>query len=281
MSSILFNIPSLISQSKLRMHNQDMMRSVQRMSTGQRINQSSDDPLGNSISEEMRTQLRGMAQARRNASEGAALLQIAEGSCSEMSSILQRMRELAVQGANDTMTSTERHYLNIEMSGLRHELDRISSASQYNGKSLLDGGEGSFASASNPGVLHVGANDQEHEDFVKVRILPLTAGTLGLQGVAIRSQAESVLALEDLDNAIRSVGTVRSNLGSMVNRMDHVAERLAENSNDLQSAESKIRDTDYAKEATALSVKQILQQSSIAMIAQANSQPQSVLELFR
>lgn len=280
MSSILFNIPSLIGQSKLRVHNQDMSRSIERMSTGQRINRSSDDPLGNSISEEMRTQLRGMAQAKRNASEGAALLQIAEGACGEITDILQRMRELATQSSNDTLTSSERHYLDVELGGLRQELGRIASSTQFNGKNLLDGTTNSFSSASQPGVLHIGANDQEYEDFVRVHLMPITAGALGLELTGLSTQAGSVSAMTDIDLAIRSVSIIRSSLGALVNRMDHAVETLSEKSSDLQSVESKIRDTDFAKEMTDLTVKQILQQSSIAMLSQANSQPQSLLQLF-
>jgi len=280
MSGILFNIPSMISQSKLRVHNQDLTRAITRMSTGERINSAADDPYGYSESEKMRGQLRGMAQAKRNASEGAALLQIAEGACGEITSILQRMRELAVQGANDTLSSSERHYLNEELSGLRQELNRIASSTEFNGKNLLDGSTGSFASLEHPGVLHVGPNDQEHEDFVSVNLMPITVGSLGIEDVGLTTQAGCGSAITELDLAIGSVGTVRSALGSLVNRMDHVVERLSLNSTDLQSEESSIRDADFAHEVTQMTLKQILQQSSIAMIAQANSQPQSVLSLF-
>lgn len=279
-SSVLFNIPAMIGHSQLRMHNRDAERAIQRMSTGMRINSAADDPLGNSISEDMRSQLRGMAQAQRNASEGASLLQVAEGSCAEITAVLQRMRELAVQCSNDTLSSAERNYLDNEFVGLRHEIARIAISSEFNGKNLLEGGLDSFSNPDQPGVLQIGANDQEYEDFLRVEIMPITVGSLGIEATGITTQASAAMAIDDLDAAIRSVSSVRSNLGALVNRLDNTTQMLMARSSDLQKAESDIRDTDYAMEATALSVKQILQQSSIAMLAQANSQPQSVLALF-
>lgn len=281
MSSILFNIPSLISQSKLRRHNAAIEKSIQRLSTGQAINQASDDPLGNSLSESMRAQLRGMSQAKRNASDGAALLQIAEGSCGQITEILQRMRELANQGANDTLTSTERSYLQIEFHGLQQEINRITSSTQFNGKNLLDGSTNSFSSLTKPGVLHFGPDNQEYEDFYKVNLMPVTVGSLGLLSTSVGTQGSCRGALDDIDMALQSINSVRSSLGALINRMDHVVERIDTRSADLQDTESKIRDTDFAKETTELAIKQILQQSSIAMISQANSQPQSVLQLFQ
>lgn len=281
MSSILFNIPSLISQSKLRVHVRDTERAMERLATGQRINRAADDPVGCTVSENMRSQLRGMTMASRNASEGAALLQIAEGACGEITTMLQRMRELAVQSSNDTLTSTERQYAQIEFAGLRQEINRISGGTQYNGKNLLDGSSLSFSSLSQSGVLHFGANNQEYEDYTEVNMAPVTSTTLGLDGSSVSTQAGSLAALAELDSALETLGAQRSKMGALVNRMDRAVENLSLKSNDLQTVESQIRDADFAKETTQMTLNQILQQSSIAMLAQANSQPQSVLELFR
>ncbi len=274
------NVQSVMGQVKLRGYDRDMETSIQRMSTGNRINSSADDPYGISEANKMRHQVRSMEQAQRNGTEGNALLQIAEGGCEEITDILQRMRELAVQSSTDTLTSTERVYLQHEFSGLRQEVDRIAAGSSYNGISLLDGASGSFTSTGRPGVLQIGTYNQEYEDFLNVEIMPITVGSLGLADAELSTHEGAVTALDSLEAALASVNSERSKLGGLINHIDSAMENLALRKTDMEDFEGRIRDVDFAKESTAMATTQVLRQVSAAMIAQANAQPQSLLALL-
>jgi flagellin len=280
MTRINHNISSMITQAALGQANKGLSTSLERLSTGLRVNRAADDAAGLSVSEQLRTQVRGTRMAIRNAGDGNSLLRIAEGAANEISAMLQRMRELAIQANNDTLTSVERSYLDQEFQALKDEVDRISKQTQYNGVTLLDGGINSFGVANGASVLHIGANNSIGVDTISVGIDPVTTGALGIETSAITSRVSINEAINSVDDAIKSINAMRSSLGSAMNRLDHAVTNLEVQEANMQSAESVIRDTDFAYEMTQFTRNQILNQSATSMLAQANSVPQSVLTLL-
>jgi flagellin len=281
----------MTTQNSLFSVNRDMSKSLERLSTGLRINRASDDAAGLGVSENLRTQVKGTSQAMRNAQDGIAAITIAEGSANEISGILQRMRELAVQSANDTLTSTERAYTDQEYNQLISEIDRIAEVTNYNGMKLISssgtnsnvrfglGGTGGTGSA-----LWIDANDQYGQDSITITIDTLTTTALGINGAApttLSDQTHAVAAITALDTSINSVNTMRSNMGAFINRLEHAINNLMVSNTNQQSAESLIRDVDFATETTQFTRNQILTQSGTAMLAQANQSPQSVLQLLQ
>ncbi len=278
------NISAMITQGALYQVNTDMSKALEQLSTGLRINRASDDAAGLGVSENLRTQVNGTAQATRNAQDGIAALNIAEGAANEVSSILQRMRELAVQTANDTLTSTERAYSQQEYSSLQSEIDRISNATNYNKQTLISStSAGRFGTVGAGSILWVDANHTVGVDSVTINISTLTTTTLGITAAAtdLTTQTDSVTAIGLLDTAINSVNTMRGNLGAYVNRLQHAINNLNVSNTNQQAAESQIRDVDFASETSQYTRDQILTQSATAMLAQANAVPQSVLSLLK
>jgi flagellin len=272
----------MITQSSLSHANKDLGTSLERLSTGLRINRAADDAAGLSVSEQLRTQVRGTRMAIRNAHDGNALLRIAEGAANEISSMLQRMRELSIQSDNDTLTSTERGYLDQEFQSLKSEITRITKSTQYNGLTLLDGESASFgAEGGAASILHIGANNLSGVDRVTVSIDAITLGSLGLSSSAITGRPAIGNAIDSIDSAIQSVNAMRSNMGALMNRLDHAVNNLEIQETNMQSAESVIRDSDFALETTKFTRNQILTQSSTSMLAQANQVPQGVLSLLQ
>ena len=270
----------MITQAALGQANKGLSTSLERLSTGLRVNRAADDAAGLSVSEQLRTQVRGTRMAIRNAGDGTSLLRIAEGAANEISAMLQRMRELAIQANNDTLTSVERSYLDQEFQALKDEVDRISKQTQYNGVTLLDGGVNSFGVANGASVLHIGANNSAGVDTISIGVDSVTTGALGIETAAITSRVSINEAINSVDDAIKSVNAMRSSLGSAMNRLDHAVTNLEVQEANMQSAESVIRDTDFAYEMTEFTRNQILNQSATSMLAQANSVPQSVLSLL-
>jgi flagellin len=282
------NIPSMVTQNSLYSVNRDMGKSLERLSTGLRINRASDDAAGLGVSENLRTQVKGTAQAMRNAQDGIAAITIAEGAANEISGIMQRMRELAVQSANDTLTSTERNYTDQEFSQLIDEIDRIAAVTNYNGMKLISsegsnanerfgiGGTGGTGSA-----LWIDANDTYGLDSITITVDTLTTTALGISASSLTDQAASVTAIQALDTSIDSVNTMRSNMGAFINRLEHAINNLQVSNTNQQSAESQIRDVDFATETTQFTRNQILTQSGTAMLAQANQMSQSMLQLLQ
>ncbi len=281
MTRINHNINSMVTQGALGQANRSMSSSLEKLSTGLRINRASDDAAGLSVSEQLRTQIRGSRMAIKNSSDGTALLRIAEGAANEVSAMLQRMRELGIQADNDTLTSVERVYLNQEFQALKSEIDRISLATQYNGLTLLDGGSNSFGAVGGASVLHIGANNQPGVDRIAVGIGAITIGALGLDTSSITGRPGISAAIDSVTNAIQSVNSMRSDIGSLMNRLDHAVNNLAVAETNMQAAESVIRDVDFALETTEFTRNQILTQSSTSMLAQANQVPQGVLTLLQ
>lgn len=303
------NVSAMVTQTALNKNNSEMSKSLHKLSTGLRINSAADDAAGLAVSEQMRTQIRGLGKAKSNAEDGIALLQIAEGAAGEITDILQRQRELAVQASNDTLTSTERKYLDNEFQSLSTEINRIAASTNYNGMNLLDGSSGSFGSvnmsgqtslsgalsayttdgtmASKPMTLHVGPNNKMQSgsttastDEIAISYMAMTKDSLGLTSLSVGTQAGASDAIASLDTAIQSVNEVRSNLGTYINRLEYTVSNISNLESNTTDAESRIRDVDFATETTKFTKNQILVQSSTAMLSQANSLPQNVLSLL-
>jgi len=272
----------MTTQGSLYKVNRDMKTSLERLSTGLRINRASYDAAGLGVSENLRTQIRGTAQAKRNAQDGIAAINIAEGAANEISDVLQRMRELAIQSANDTLTSTERAYTNQEFGNLISEIDRIAKVTNYNGMDLLSSATTNrFGQPGTGSALWIDANEKYGTDSITVTIDTLTSAGVGLSSSdALTSQSAAATVISKLDNAINSVNTMRSNMGAYINRLEHAINNLDIANTNQQSAESLIRDVDFAAQTAQFTKNQILTQSATAMLGQANMLPQGVLQLI-
>jgi len=278
------NINSMYTQGALVKTNRDLSKSLEKLSTGLRINRASDDAAGLAISENLRAQVRGAAQAQRNALDGTALLQIAEGATNEISEILQRMRELAIQAANDTLTSTERNYANQEFDALRKEIDRISAVTNYNGMELISSSASRFglSGASTNTSFWIDANSTAGVDSITVTLETMTVSSLNsnLNTASLTTQSNAASAISYIDTAMDSVNSSRAKIGAYINRLEHAINNLMVSETNQQSAESMIRDVNFANETTRFTRNQILLQSGTAMLAQSNMVPQSVLSLL-
>ncbi len=275
------NISAMITQDALANNQTALSSSLEKLSTGLRINRASDDAAGLSISQTMTARISGMTQAKQNANDGSALLNIAEGAAGQINDILQRMRELAIQSATDTMTTTERSYTNTEFQQLANEIQRISGSASYNGMTLLDGAAGSFgAYGSVSSVLHIGPGSSTTVDRITITIGSITLGALGLATAAVSTDAAALSALSFIDTALTSVNTLRADLGAYVNRLQFAMNNLDNQIYNTQDAESRIADVNFAQETTEFTRAQILSQSATAMLAQANQVPNTVLTLL-
>jgi flagellin len=281
MPRINHNIPAMVTGTALRQADDAVASSLEKLSTGLRINRASDDAAGLSVSEQLTTQVNGIAMGNRNAQDGIAAVNIAEGALNEVEAMVQRMRELAVQASNDTLTSVDRSYIQVEVDELKNEVDRITNGTQYNGMMLLNGGAPWGTGAS----LHVGPNNDvvTGADVILVTIGSISTGSLGIAGTFAQmvDGTFAAAAINTLDVALTSINTLRADLGAKVNRLQHAINNLESQQTNMQAAESTIRDTDFAAETTEYTKNQILQQSSTAMLAQANQLPQTVLTLLK
>ncbi|PKM82404.1 MAG: flagellin [Firmicutes bacterium HGW-Firmicutes-14] len=263
------NIEALNAWRNLYTSNTNLGKSLEKLSSGFRINRAADDAAGLAISEKMRSQIKGLNRAIQNAQDGISLLQTAEGALNETHSILQRMRELAVQASNSTLTTEDRSKLNDEVTALKSEMDRIASNTEFNTLKLLDG---SFS-----GTLHIGSNAAQ---TLTVAISSASSSDLGVNGVAVTDIANASSAIGLIDTAIESVSVSRANLGAMQNRLEHTIQNLGVAVENLTASESRIRDVDMAAEMMNFTKTQILMQAGTAMLAQANAKPQSILQLL-
>ena len=247
-----------------------LSKSTEKLSSGYKINRAGDDAAGLSISEKMRSQIRGLNKASSNAQDGISLIQVAEGALNETHSILQRMNELATQAANDTNTSTDRTAIQQEVDQLTSEINRIQSTTQFNTMNLLDG---SFTGKN----LQVGSLSGQKID---IAISNMNASSLGVSGLKVSSFDSAGAAMSKIQAAIDSVSTQRSKLGALQNRLEHTINNLDTTAENTQSAESRIRDTDMAAEMVQYSKNNILSQAGQSMLAQANQSNQGVLSLL-
>jgi flagellin len=281
MPRINHNISAMITGNALRSVGREMQKSLEKLSTGLRINRAADDAACLSVSEQLRTQVTGLQMGGRNAQDGVSLVNIAEGAMTELESMIQRMRELSIQASNDTLTSLERGYIQVEFDQLRTEIDRIVGCTQFNSQKLLDG---SAPWGTTGGVLHIGPNNVSTSDVVLVTIAGCNTTLLGISladNVWVTSQSEASNAIDSLDTALHSVNTLRADLGAITNRLEHAITNQENQTQNMQAAESVIRDADFAAETTTFTKNQILTQSSTAMLAQANQLPQSILTLLK
>jgi flagellin len=266
------NIAALNTHRQLAFNNTNTQKSLEKLSSGLRINRAGDDAAGLAISEKMRGQIRGLEQASRNAQDGISLIQTAEGALNETHSILQRMRELAVQSSNDTNDDTiDRVAIQAEVDSLIAEVDRIAGDTEFNGKKLLNGSIASFE-------FHVGANAGQ---AITLTVGTMDAATLGLTALDVNDQVAADAAITTIQTAIDDVSTERSNYGAVQNRLEHTINNLNTASENLTASESRIRDVDMAKEMMQFTKNNILSQAAQSMLAQANQQPQGVLQLLR
>jgi flagellin len=279
------NISSMATQSSLFKTNREMGKSLEKLSTGLRINRASDDAAGLAISENIRKQVIGMTQAQRNAMDGQSMLQIAEGAANEISDVLQRMRELSVQSANDTLTSTERGYADQEFGALRNEIDRIANVTTYNGTELISSKAGRFGTtgAASNTTLWIAAGSNVGVDSLTITIDTLSVASMSasLATASLSTQSGATSAMSYIDTAINYVNNTRADIGAFVNRLDHAVNNLLVGETNQAAAESLIRDVDFASETSNFTKNQILMQSGTSMLSQANMAPQSVLSLLQ
>ncbi|MBI4925791.1 MAG: flagellin FliC [Bdellovibrio sp.] len=270
------NVPSLIAQRNLRSTRGSLDRTLERLSSGYRINHAGDDAAGLAISESLRAQLRGLSQAERNSQDGISVVQVAEGALAEVSNILIRMRELGVQAASDTIGPTERKFLDTEFQQLLEEIDRISNSTEYNGVSLLNGTGSAFeiqiGTGNNPIIDRVKLFDSSATDINVI--------SLGINLASVNDKVSAQNSLSAIDHSISMVTKIRAEFGAMQNRLQSVINNIAINKENIAAANSRIRDADLAEEATELTKNQILMQSGVAVLSQANATAKTALGLL-
>ena len=281
------NMSAMYSNRQLGVTNVSLQKDMERLSSGMRINRAGDDASGLAVSEKMRAQIRGLNQASKNASNGISYIQATEGYLQETTDIMQRIRELAVQAANGIYTDEDRMQIQVEISQLVAEVDRIASSAQFNGLNMLTGrfarqtGENSVTGSM---WFHIGANmDQRMEVYIGT----MTAVALGVRElgdetiISLASPAEANRAIGTIDEALKKINKQRADLGGYQNRLDHAVRGIDIAAENLQAAESRIRDTDMAAQMVEFTKNQVLTQAGTAMLAQANTQSQNVLTLLR
>jgi flagellin len=270
------NVTALNAHRLLGLNDNALGKSLAKLSSGLRINSAQDDAAGLAISEKFRAQINGLNQASSNTQDAINLLQTAEGALNETEAILQRMRELAVQAANDTLTVSDRNNITDEMHALSKEIDRIAEHTQFNTHNLLNGGTANTLGFT----FQVGANCNQ---YLNVVICTSNASALNVlfTQISVDNAYNASNTLCNLDAAIARISSCRSQLGANINRLEHTIANLNVQSENMSASESRIRDLDMAKEASMLTRNQILTQSSQAMLAQANQLPQQILQLLR
>ena len=271
------NVGSLTAQRNLQKTARGLHQSISRLSSGTRVNSAADNAAGMAVSENMRAQLKGFQQAMRNANDGVAVLQTAESGYQSLSDLLIRMRELAVQAANDSVSDTERGYLNVEFRDLIDEMDRISAVVEYNGIQLLDGTAGSAGTGLM--VFQVGTRDSTN-DRIQINLDAQDSTTLGVQADTINSQPDAQSSITAIDSALELLSTDRAQIGSTINTLNVAVDGLASSIENYGTALSQIKDTDMAAESSAFSKSNVLQQAGVAMLSQANQTPNLVMRLL-
>jgi flagellin len=285
------NLSAMFAQRQLKFNNWAVDENIEKLSSGMRINKAGDDASGLAVSEKMRSQIRGLNRAVQNAEDGISLIQTTEGYLQESQDILHRLRELAIQASNGIYTTEDRMQIQVEVSQLVDEVNRIASHAQFNGLNVLTGRFAADDGTNTPTAsmwLHIGANMDQRE---RVHIGTMTAQGLGIQGTTGMPHAASFISLSTpdkanisisvIDEALQKVSKQRADLGAYQNRLNHAVRGLSIGAENIQAAESRIRDTDMAAEMLQYVKNQILTQSSTAMLAQANQKSQAVMGLFQ
>ncbi len=278
------NMSSMFANRELGISNSELMGNIEKLSSGEKINRAGDDASGLAVSEKMRSQIRGLNQANRNVQNGISFIQSTEGYLQETTDILQRIRELSVQSANGIYSDEDRMQIQVEVSQLVAEVDRIASQAQFNGMTLLTGRFSSDSTTADAMQFQVGANMDQN---VNAYIGTMTAQALGLRNISDNAQLTistpdtANIAIGTLDNALKIVNKQRADLGAYQNRFEMASDGIGIAAENLQSAESRIRDTDMAEAMVDYTKNSILTQAGTAMLAQANSQSQNVLALLQ
>ncbi len=271
------NVGSLTAQRNLQKTARGLHQSISRLSSGTRVNSAADNAAGMAVSENMRAQLKGFQQAMKNANDGVAVLQTAESGYQSLSDLLVRMRELAVQAANDSVSDTERGYLDTEFRDLVDEIDRISSVVEYNGINLLNGTAGSAGDGNM--IFQVGTRDSGN-DRITIALATQSSNSLGVDADDIDTQADAQSAITSIDLALERLSTDRAQIGSTINTLNVAVDGLASSIENYGTAMSQIKDTDMAEESAAFSKNNVLQQAGVAMLSQANQTPNLVMRLL-
>ena len=281
---IFNNIPSLNAQRILGINNGRLAQSVERISSGIRINRGSDDAAGLAISEGLRSDIRALRQAVRNANDGVSLINVTEGALNEQSGILIRLRELASQAATGTVGSTERATIQLEFTALRNELDRIAQTTEFNGQKLIEGSLASTVTSTNHILIQVGLDSTSHSRInlnTEVDLGAMTSTGLSIHELSVTSADAALTALEQMNTSIGTITEGRGKVGAVQNRLIRTISNVSIAIENLSAAESAIRDADIAEEVALLTRNQILVQAATAMVGQANLIPQSVLQLLQ
>lgn len=281
---IFNNIPSLNAQRILGINNDRLAISVERIASGIRINRGADDAAGLAISEALRSDIRALRQAIRNANDGISLINVTEGALNEQSGILIRLRELSSQAATGTVGSNERQTIQLEFDALRKEIDRIAATTEFNGQKLVDGSLASSVTNANQILIQVGIDstaDSRINLNTEVDLQAITASSLGISSLSVTTAGAALTALEQLNNSISIVTQGRGKVGAVQNRLVRTIANLSITVENLTAAESAIRDADIAEEVALLTRNQILVQAATAMVGQANLIPQAVLQLLQ
>ena len=268
------NIASINAQRNTAQVTGRLARNFQRLSTGLRISTAADDAAGLAISERLRSQIRSLGQASRNANDGISLVQVGEGALNEVSNILVRLRELAIQAANGSSSTADKNTIKEEFDSLVNEVNRIAQSTDFNGVRLLDGSSTSVS-------FQVGINTAASIDVLNVTLTPALSTSLGLSTIDVGSGGDTSFAISQIDSAVNLVSQLRGKFGSLQNRLQSTIANLGVASESLSAAESRIRDVDVAYETAELTRNSILQQASIAILSQANAQPQAALRLLQ
>ncbi len=272
---IATNTTSLSAQRTLGVNNGEQAKTLNKLSSGTRIVRSADDAAGLAISEKMKAQIRSTNQAERNANDGISMIQTAEGGLSEIGNILVRMRELSVQSASDTVGDAERKFTDLEYQNLKQEMERISQVTEFNGKKLLNG-------AGDKYDFQIGINNDEFQDRISfdTQVLNSSISNMGVDGLSVSSKDDAQTGLESLDSAIQMVSGQRAELGAKQNRLSSTINNLQISSENLNAANSRIRDTDFAAETAKNTKLNILTNAGTSVLAQSNSQGQAALKLI-
>ena len=272
MPSINTNVAALFAQNSLKVNERAQSSAMQQLSTGSRINSASDDAAGLAIGQSMTAQIRGLNQAVRNLNDGISMVQTAEGAMTEVSNMLQRMRELAVQSSNATYSTTQRGYMQTEFDALSSQISKVGNETQWNGMQVLASGVTSY-------VFQAGAS--ANQTITATLTTVMTASGLSINTLSVGTSTSAVSAIATLDTAIGLVSTQRASFGAVINQMAYAADNLTNVSANTTASRSTIMDTDYAIATTQLAKSQIIQQAATAMLAQANQQPQSMMALLK
>ena len=281
---IFNNIPSLNAQRILGINSERLAKSVERISSGIRINRGADDAAGLAISEALRSDIRALRQAVRNASDGISLINVTEGALNEQAGILIRLRELASQAASGTVGSTERQTIQLEFTALRNEIDRIAATTEFNGQKLVDGSLASSVTSNAHILIQVGIDsgaDSRINLNEQIDLASVTSTILAIDTLSVTSAGNALSALDIVNTAITTVTQGRGKVGAVQNRLVRTIANLSISVENLTAAESAIRDADIAEEVALLTRNQILVQAATAMVGQANLIPQSVLQLLQ